>query len=220
MTPSERARKYADDVLSGAIPNCRWVKLACERFLKDLEKEKTDWPYRYDEALADRAVNFMEKMPHTKGKWAAKGETLILENWQCFIECNLFGWVNKATGLRRFRTAFELEPRKSGKSARLAARGIYLFAADNEAGAEIYSGATTEKQSYEIFRPAWMMVNKLPALQERFGISQAGNSKNPGTMFVMSDMSKFETIIGKPGDGSSPHAALIDEYHEHDSDHM
>jgi phage terminase large subunit-like protein len=36
----------------------------------------------------------------------------------------------------------------------------------------------------------------------------------------MSDMSRFETMIGKPGDGSSPHAALVDEYHEHESDHM
>nr|WP_323968235.1 terminase large subunit [Klebsiella pneumoniae] len=25
---------------------------------------------------------------------------------------------------------------------------------------------------------------------------------------------------GKPGDGDSPHCAIIDEYHEHDTDHM
>jgi phage terminase large subunit-like protein len=39
-------------------------------------------------------------------------------------------------------------------------------------------------------------------------------------MYVLEDMSRFEAIIGKPGDGSSPHAAIVDEYHEHDSDHM
>jgi phage terminase large subunit-like protein len=39
-------------------------------------------------------------------------------------------------------------------------------------------------------------------------------------MFVMEDMSKFEPLIGKPGDGSSPHAAMVDEYHEHDTDQM
>jgi phage terminase large subunit-like protein len=29
------------------------------------------------------------------------------------------------------------------------------------------------------------------------------------------DGSRFEPIVGNPGDGSSPHCALIDEYHEH-----
>ncbi|GAB3282564.1 terminase large subunit [Larkinella harenae] len=221
MTPSERALQYAKDVVSGKIPNCKWVKLACQRFLDDLKKQKKkDWPYHYDAVLADRAVNFMERMPHTKGKWSAARQNLVLEPWQCFIECNIFGWVSKKTGKRRFRVVYEKIPRKNGKSAKIAARGIYLFCADGEAGSEVFSGATSEKQAHEVFRPAWMMVNKLEKLQQRFGISQAGNSKNPGTMFVMDDMSKFETLIGKPGDGSSPHAALIDEYHEHDTDHM
>jgi phage terminase large subunit-like protein len=64
------------------------------------------------------------------------------------------------------------------------------------------------------------MVQKMAGLRERFGIELAGNPKNPGPMYVTEDMSKFETLIGKPGDGSSPHGAIIDEYHEHDTDHM
>jgi phage terminase large subunit-like protein len=218
MTPSEQARKYAEDVVSGGIPAGGYVRLACSRFLAELTRE--DWPYRYDAEAADRAVRFMERMPHTKGKWAAKKERLMFQPWQHFIECNLFGWVHRETGLRRFRVSYEEVPRKNGKSIRLAARGIYLFCADGESGAEVYSGATTEKQAYEVFRPAWQMVQKLPALRNRFDIEQAGNPKNPGPMYVLDDMSRFETMIGKPGDGASPHAALIDEYHEHDSDHM
>lgn len=116
--------------------------------------------------------------------------------------------------------SFELVPRKNGKSIRVAARGIYLFAADGESGAEVYSGATSEKQAFEVYKPAWIMVDKPEGLRTKFGIEQSGNPKNPGTMFVMRDMSKFEVMIGKPGDGASPHGAIIDEYHEHDSDHM
>lgn len=225
MSPSESALLYAYQITSGEIPAGRYVRLACERFLKDLERQESeDWPYRYDPERADRAVRFIELMPHTKGKWAAKRERLVLQPWQCFIECNIFGWVHKETelqaGLRRFREAYEEEPRKNGKSIRLAGRGIYLFAADGEAGAEIYCGATTEKQAMEVFRPAWQMVQRLSGLRERFGIEQSGNPKNPGPMYVMEDMSKFEAMIGKPGDGASPHAALIDEYHEHDTDQM
>jgi phage terminase large subunit-like protein len=218
MTGSERALHYARGVISGEIEACRYVRLACERFLGDLERE--DFAYRFDPERADRVVRFIELLPHTKGKWAAKKERLILQPWQCFIESNIFGWVHRETGLRRFRESYEEVPRKNGKSARLAARGLFLFAADGEAGAEVYSGATTEKQAHEVFFPAWIMANRTPGLRERFGIEQSGNPKNPGPMYVLEDLSKFEAIIGKPGDGTSPHGALVDEYHEHATDHM
>lgn len=218
MTPTEHAKRYAHDVVSGKVVVGRFVRLACQRFLDDLKRK--DWEFVYDVGKADRAVRFMELMPHTKGKWSAKKQRLVLEPWQCFIECNLFGWAHRETGLRRFREAYEEVPRKNGKSLRLAARALFLFAADGEAGAEVYSGATTEKQAHEVFRPAWQMVQKLTGLRDRFGIEQSGNPKNPGPMFVTEDMSKFETLIGKPGDGASPSAAMIDEYHEHDTDHM
>ena len=51
-----------------------------------------------------------------------------------------------------------LVPRKNGKSDLAARLGLYLFAADDEFGAEIYSGATTEKQAWEVFRPAKLMA--------------------------------------------------------------
>lgn len=216
--PVDLCNGYARAVLAGEIPVGRFVRLACQRYVDDLARD--DWQFTFDAARANRAVGFMELLPHTKGKWAALKQRLVLEPWQCFIECNIFGWINKTTGLRRFRLVYEEEPRKNGKSIRLAARGLYLFAADGEAGAEVYSGATTEKQAHEIYLPAWLMANKTTGLRERFGIEQAGNAKNPGPMYVLADMSKMEPIIGKPGDGSSPHAAMIDEYHEHDSDHM
>ncbi|WP_282673106.1 terminase large subunit domain-containing protein [Moraxella nonliquefaciens] len=34
----------------------------------------------------------------------------------------------------------------------------------------------------------------------------------------VADGSRFEPVIGKPGDGSSPSCAVIDEYHEHKDD--
>lgn len=218
MTPSESAKRYAQEVTDGTIPAGRFVRLACARFLRDLERE--DWPYRFDVERADRAVRFMERMPHVKGKWASQKLRLVLEPWARFVECNLFGWVDRETGLRRFRESYEEVPRKNGKSTRLAARGLYLFAADGEAGAEVYSGATSEKQALEVFRPAWQMAQKLKGLRDRFSIELAGNPKNPGPMYIVDDMSKFEPMIGKPGDGASPSAAIVDEYHEHDTDHM
>ncbi len=221
MTPTERAAEYVDEVLAGKIPANRYVKLACKRFLRDLKKAKRrNYPYEYVAEKADRAVNFMELMPHVKGRWAALDMLLEFRGFECFIECNIFGWVYKKTGFRRFRESYEEIPRKNGKSTRVAARGLYMLCADGESGSEVYSGATTEKQAHEVFKPAWMMVNKLPDLRSDLGIDQGGTAQNPGSIYREQDMSKFQTLIGKPGDGASPHCALIDEYHEHETDHM
>jgi phage terminase large subunit-like protein len=85
-----------------------------------------------------------------------------------------------------------------------------MFAADGEYGAEVYSGATTEKQAWEVFRPAWLMAQKTPELQQYFGVTI-----NAKSLLIDADYSRFEAVIGKPGDGASPSCAIIDEYHEH-----
>lgn len=220
MSPSEKAIRYAKDVISGAKPNCLWVRLASQRFLDDLARQRTDgFPYFFDTTAADKVVRFYEMLPHIKGsKWAGRGLKMALEDWQCFTECNIFGWKRCDNNKRRFRLTYERIPRKNGKSMKAACRGLYMLCCDGEHGAEIYAGATTEKQAFEVYKPAWLMVQKLPELRDHFGVELTGNAKNPGAMYVLDDLSKFETVIGNPGDGASPHMAIVDEYHEHDSD--
>lgn len=209
-----RSMRYARAVIAGKIPACEWVKLACKRHLADLEKAKTrKWGYRFDEAKAIRACKFIEKMPHTKGKWARERKRLELEDWQIFKTCVLMGWVSKKTGLRRFRRAFILEPRKNGKSAWAAGLALYFLVADNEFGAEVYPGATTEKQAWEVFRPMKQMAERSPAMSAHFHLKA-----NASNLHVLRDGSRAEPIIGKPGDGASPSLAITDEYHEHPDD--
>jgi phage terminase large subunit-like protein len=214
MTYAEIAEKYCGEVVSGVVPAGNLVKLACARHIWDRERERNPgFPYRFDEKKAERRCSFSEKLVHVKGKWA--GKKLKLSPHQIFIRCAVWGWVRKKDGKRRFNVVFIEIPRKNGKSVDAADSGIYMLVADGENGAEVYSGATSEKQALEVFRPAWQMVNALPALQEKFGISLSGNPKNPTCIYQLSDMSRFEPLIGKPGEGSSPHFAIVDEYHEH-----
>ena len=217
-TPAGLAESYAREVDAGRVPAGPYVRLACNRFLRDLGR--TDWPYRFEPKIANNYVAFIQTLPHVKGKWASRGEKLRLEPWQCFVECNLFGWIHRETRLRRFRQSYEEVPRKNGKSTRIGARGIFLLTGDRESGAEIYAGATTEKQAHEVFRPAWQMIKHSDELRSVFHLEMAGNPNNPGPIYRIRDMSRFETMIGKPGDGASPHGALIDEFHEHDSSQM
>lgn len=206
---------YADDVLSGVVPACRWVRLPCDRHRRDLERVGTeDWPYVFDPARAEKAIHFIQLMPHTKGKWAAKGQKLLLEPWQRFQIASIFGWVYADTGLRRFREARLMEPRKQGKSAKAAGIGNYMLAADGEYGAEVYSGATTQKQAFEVFKPAKIMAKRTPLFCRHFGVTVAAQKLETRTGGV------FEPIVGDPGDGASPSCAIVDEYHEHATDKL
>ncbi len=200
---------YAYHVVRGHRAACKSVIQSCQRFIDDLT---SDFEYQFDAVKAEKACNRIERLPHTKGKWAARKQDLILEGWQKFIVCNLFGWVN-SEGFRRFRKAYMKVPRKNGKSPLAAAIGHIMFAMDGEFGAEVYSGATTEKQAWEVFGPARLMAQRTPDYTDHYGIEV--NAKN---LNILENGSKYEPLIGKPGDGSSPSCAIADEYHEHDTD--
>ncbi|RBM30495.1 terminase large subunit [Vibrio tarriae] len=212
----DQAERFAKQIIAGKIPSCKYVKLACQRHFDDLESsKKKDYPYKFDKAEAQRRIDFIELLPHTKGDWAFKRQLLTLEPWQKFGIAMTFGWKRKSDGMRRFRESYWEVNRKNGKSAIAAGVGLSCFVQDREFGAEVYSGATTEKQAWEVFRPARLMVKRTPLLAEAAGIEvNASNMNRP------SDGARFEPIIGNPGDGASPSCALIDEYHEHDSDNL
>ena len=210
------AEKYVEGVLDGKIPACKWVRMACQRHKKDVASSiSKKFAYRFDAEMAGRACRFVSSMPHTKGKWAKKDPKtgryprIELEPWQCFIIASMFGWVRKDNGKRRFRKVRIYVPRKNAKTTMLAAVGLYMFCADNEEGAEVYCGATTEGQAKTLFEMVRQMCLKTPAMMEHFGLNVNVSC------ISKSDGSVFRPVIGKPGDGDSPHCAIVDEYHEH-----
>ncbi|HDR2333400.1 terminase large subunit [Enterobacter kobei] len=207
------ANQYARDVLNGKILTCKSIQLACQRHFNDLKISlDKDYPYRFDRELAERACRFVQLLPHSSGDLA--GQKLKLEPWQAFAFSSIFGWVTKKTKKRRFREAYIRVARKNGKSFFAAGIGTYMFCADGENSAEVYCGATTMAQAKKVFTPARQMADRLPSLRSKFSISVWVDS------LTRPDGSLFAPIAGKPGDGDSPHCAIIDEYHEHDTDHM
>jgi phage terminase large subunit-like protein len=211
------ALAYAEGVRSGKILACKWIKLACVRHLEDYKRSKrADYPFKFDKDEAEKRCQRAELFPHVKGHWAIPdpknpGSTRIrLEPWQCFIRSSIYGWKEKATGLRRFRVAYIEVPRKNSKSTMAAIDGHEFLACDGEFGAEVYSGATSEKQAWEVFRPAKQMAERTPEYREAYGVVV-----NASNLAILENGSRFEPVIGKPGDGASPSLAIIDEYHEH-----
>jgi len=216
------ATTYAEDVVAGRISACKWVRLAAQRHLNDLARAAAGWAYGFNPELvdlkgktyrpADRVCKFAELMHHVKGDWAGRGERIRLEPWQVFILASIFGWIKVASGKRRFMVADVFVPRKNGKSAIAAVIGLYMLALDGEHGAEVYSGATSLKQAMEVFKPALQMVRVYSEFRARYGVMP--NSSN---LAISETNSKFEPVIGKPGDGASPSCAIVDEYHEHNT---
>jgi len=211
----EKAISYAKGVVAGKILACKWVRLACQRHLNDVVKSKGKaYPFTFDAAKAEKACQFAELLPHVKGKWAVPvagvSARITLEPHQCFRRSMKFGWVEKATGLRRFRVSYEEVARKNAKSTDAAIDGLYLLVADGEIGAEVYSGATSEKQAWEVFRPAKQMAERTPEFLEHYGVEV-----NAKSLTILATGGRFEPVIGKPGDGASPSCAIVDEYHEH-----
>lgn len=214
------ATQYARDVVESRLVACEWVRLACQRHLNDLARADAGWVYAFNPELtdregrafrpADRVCRFAELMPHVKGDWAARGERIRLEAWQVFVLASIFGWVHSETKKRRFRQADLFVPRKNAKSTIAAVIGNYMLALDGEFGAEIYSGATSLKQALEVFKPALRMARASPEFRARYGVEA-----NASNLSVAATNSKFEPVIGKPGDGASPSCGIVDEYHEH-----
>lgn len=219
------ATQYAQDVVDGKIPACRWHRKACARHLKDLERSSNGWKYQFNPELTDsigkqyfpaqRVCRFAEMMPHIKGDWAARGELIILEDWEIFVLASVFGWINRFTGKRRFTIADLFVPRKNGKSIIAAVIGLYMFAVDGEYGAEVYSGATSLVQAMEVFKPARLMAEMSVAFRSHYGVIPQKRN-----LAILDTNSKFEPVIGKPGDGASPSCWIVDEYHEHATDEM
>lgn len=215
-----RGIQWAIDSIDGTIPAGKFQRLACERFERDMQRAEAGWDYYFDADEAERWLQFLSRLKHVKGRWT--GQPFDPSGWQCFVVMNLYGWrrcedlVDDETGevvpagTRRFLEAFVLVPRKNGKSFLVAGLGLGHLTIDGESGAEVYCGATTEKQAWEVFRPARQMMLRDPELASELGVEI-----NAKSLWRLDDGSRFEPIIGNPGDGPSPSCSITDEYHEH-----
>lgn len=199
------AELYAEQVRSGEILVCEYVRLAVERYYADLDRA-LDMGRYFDKKAAMRAIHFIEKLKHTKGEWA--GQRFRLEPWQQFVLWNIFGWKN-ADGMRRFRYAYIEIARKNGKTALSAGIGLYMLFADGESRPEVYSAATVKDQAKICFSDAVEIV-------------KATDLKNYLTPYRNSIVYELKGGTMKPlssdygtHDGLNPSCGIIDEFHAH-----
>ena len=194
--------KYAEDVIQNKIVCCSNIKLACQRFQEDLNRDDLD----FREDVVDRAISFISTMKHFKGK--ASGKKFILEPWQQFIVANIVGFYWHGTNDRRFTSSYIEVSRKNGKTALAAALCLYFLIADGEDGAEVDLAANSREQAKIAFDFCFEFAKQLDP-SGKYLTSHLKGIKfnlNASTLKVFAaDASKL--------DGFNASFGLIDEYH-------
>ena len=208
MTVLEELKQYAYDCIDDKIVSCKKHKWACERFLKDIEKE--NYKYRWNEEKAEKIVKWFTYLRHSKGILA--GQPIMLTTWQKFILCQIYGWEDSA-GTRRFKKAFTEVARKNAKTQMQAGSLLYeisVVATKNTEIAETFCAGTKREQSKLLFNEAQNMLRG-SVLSPKFKITR-DKIIHIKTNSFLAPLSKQD---GKNGDGTNPAVLVLDEYHQH-----
>jgi phage terminase large subunit-like protein len=205
---TSQAYKFAEDVLAGKIVSGKKRKQACQRFLDELAKsEQKDYPWKFDIKKAYRPIDFMERfLVPTKGDY----DKLMLQPWQHFVESQLYGWVDKKTGYRRFREGLILVGSGNGKSTMVVGNAVYMLSVDGERGAEVYTLANSKEQARIIYDECKAQVDASGPLSRSLRTTRDGIYFDP----LKSKMQPLATD-SKNLDGRNVHLGIFDEIQEY-----
>lgn len=196
---------------------CQKIKKQYTKLVDNLKKEQKvsfvnkgieeTHTYIFDEKKSLRCIHFIEKYcKQSKGRWA--GKSLKLELFQKAMLQSLFGFVDKETGLRKYKKAIFFVARKNGKSVLDSAIATYMLTKDNEGGAEIYSVATKREQSKIVWEESKRMIKKSPILAKRIRCLIGGIYYDANDSYFRALASDSNSL-----DGLNAHLVIADEVH-------
>jgi phage terminase large subunit-like protein len=215
--------RYAVEVVSGLrSPICKPEWQACERHLKDLQRQGTDdFPYVFDESRADRIFKWFETCcRHPRG--VLSGQLIELNSSQKFDLGSVFGWCHKDTGRRRFKKVYDMQARGNAKSVKASGIANYGMVSDCA-----YPPNHPEQRTYELSPEVdCVAVDRQQAKivwEDAVTMGRASTDIEKHLKF-MSSVVKHKTRGGmlrplskdtKNKNGAAPCIYIIDEYHEH-----
>lgn len=193
--------QYIQDVKSGKVKTCQYVKQVVDRFCEFREREDI----YFDADCVDEFINFVAQMKHWAGK--SSGKCFELLNWQQFYFAVIIGLKWKETGLRVVREVYTEMARKQGKSSIIAALALWHLIGDGEAAPFVACLASTREQSRLIFEMCQNYAKSLDPKGQylkyyRNYIKMPAN--NGEVKIFSSDASKL--------DGLSVSLGIVDEY--------
>ena len=214
-TPVDRVTEYAKQIAARRVsPDGHRVgelhRLACERHLRDLKRQRTKaFPYYWDADAAAEAIDFAETLTIAEGE-APKPVRLI--GCQAFdIGCT-FGWKKVVNGKRRFRRRYKSIARQNGKTFENGIMGTKIAGFEGYRHGKLFTVATKKRQA----RLAWEEMSKFvridPDLAELFTVKDYKSLiEAKETECTVEALSKEAGL----DDGFRAIFASIDELHQH-----
>jgi phage terminase large subunit-like protein len=209
-----RANEFVNGVLDGSIVSNKYVRLAVERYQKDLEREDL----YFDLDKVRRVFSFFALL---RINIENDYKQFQLLPFQAFVILNIYGFYWRRNGKRRFRYSYIEMARKGGKTTFSAALSLYHLVADGELDAQALFLASTREQAGIALRYVKSITANSPALQRRLNVRQYDlEFKNDFNGRQSVSILKPLASVADRLDGYSPSYVLIDEYHSHPTDEI
>lgn len=195
----ERITTYPWDVLEGKILVCENIKLACKRFMDFLDMEDR----YFDVEDVERTIRFFERFRHFTGQYNNK--PFILQEWQKFMICGIYGFKWKKDGTRVTRTFILSVSRKQGKTSCISIMAIKALLEENNA--QVIVAANSASQASILFKMASSYLKslggKVDKLFRRFRDRIMFDKTDSSMRVVSADASRL--------DGLNCNFAVVDE---------
>lgn len=192
--------EYALKILDGKIVACEKLKKQYEKLLNDLHNQGR---WHFDEALATRPIDFIEKF--CKQSQGDIGKPLKLELFQKALLQAAYGFVDD-NDLRRYQEVLNIVARKNGKTTLLSAIQIYMLVADKEGAPECYQIATAKDQAMKGFVECCNMIKQSTAIGKHVRKRQSDLYCDVNMGFIKALASNTNSL-----DGLNGHCIVIDE---------
>ena len=166
--------------------------------------------YVFCEARAIEALSFVvDFVVHIEGE-GLEGTPYLLEPHEVCIIANLFGWVDKSTGYRRYKELFFYVPRKNSKTTLAAVIGLIILFLEVAWRMQMYSCGADLDQAAVAYDIMCAQIEANPELSKRVRIF--GNRQG---IVLLADRSKMRPLSSKAKSkhGKNTHFVIYDEIH-------
>lgn len=194
---------YFGGILAGDVVASEKMHKVSRIVLDELDNGSEDGRFHYDEAVASKHINFIERFCRLPS--GRLGAPFRLELFQRAILAVIYGFVDE-DGARQYREVLWIMGRKNGKTALASAIELDLLVNDGEGAPEVYNVATARDQSAKGFNNALRMVKTSPKLAKHV-------RKRVNDLYCDLNMGSIRALSANTNhlDGLDISGAIIDE---------
>lgn len=191
---------YCTQLIDGKIRACEKMKVQSWNLLERLHNPGQ---YHFDETIANKHIDFMERF--CKCPSGNLGVPLKLQLFQKARFQALFGFVDDLD-IRQYTECIIVEGRKNGKTTECAAVELDMLVNDKEGSPQIYNVATKRDQALLGYTAADKMRQLSPFLKKHI-------RRRTSDMYFSQNMGFIKALASDTSsmDGLDTHCAIIDE---------